>query len=83
MFSDESKQVIARRWRWRQSETSAAVEQTSECLIMIEAHHATGRQEIEAALHDLLAVLKEYTGGGSTSAILDVHHPALISSLEE
>ena len=40
-----------------------------------------GRQDIEAALRDLLALLKEYAGGTSTSAILDAHHPALICSL--
>src|SRR5437764_3667967 len=78
VFSDETKLVIARRWCWRQSEPSAAVAQTRECLITIEAHHATGHHDIEAALHDLLALLKEYAGGTSTSAILDAHHPALI-----
>lgn len=80
VFSDETRLVIARRWCWRQSEPSAASEQTRECLITIEAHHATGRQDIEAALHDLLALLKEYTEGTFTSAILDAHHPALIDS---
>lgn len=83
VFSDENKRVIARRWCWRQSEQSAAVAQTQECLITIEAHHATGRNDIEAALHDLLTLLKEYAGGTYTSAILDAHHPALISSLGE
>ncbi|WP_149400327.1 hypothetical protein [Dictyobacter arantiisoli] len=62
MFSDETRLVIARRWCWRQSKASAAVEQTRECLITIEAHHATGRHDIEAALDDLLALLKEYAG---------------------
>jgi DNA/RNA-binding domain of Phe-tRNA-synthetase-like protein len=83
VFSDESRQVIARRWCWRQSESSAAVAQTRECLITIEAHHATGRSDIEAALHDLLTLLKEYAGGIFSSAILDVHLPALICSLNE
>ena len=77
VFSDESKLVIARRWCWRQSEPSAAVAQTQGCIITVEAQHATGRQDIEAALRDLLALLKEYAGGTVTSAILDVHHPAL------
>lgn len=75
VFSDEAKQVIARRWCWRQSESSAATAQTQECLITLEAHHTRGRQDIEAALHDLLTLLKEYTGGTTTSAILDAHHP--------
>jgi DNA/RNA-binding domain of Phe-tRNA-synthetase-like protein len=78
VFSDETKLVVARRWCWRQSEPSAAGAQTRECLITIEAHHATGRQDIEAALHDLLALLKEYAGGTYTSAILDAQHPAFI-----
>lgn len=78
VFSDESKQVIARRWCWRQSESSAAVAQTRECLITVEAHHATARQDIESAVRDLLALLHEYAGGSATSAILDASHPALI-----
>lgn len=78
VFSDERGQVIARRWCWRQSESSAAVAQTRECLITIEAHHAAARQDIEAALRDLLALLEEYAGGSSTSAVLGVDNPALI-----
>ena len=83
VFSDETKLVVARRWCWRQSEPSAAVTQTQECLITIEAHHATGRNDIEAALHDLLALLQEFAGGTSSSTILDAHHPAFIYSPEE
>src|SRR5258708_23149460 len=81
VFSDETRLVIARRWCWRQSDPSAAVAQTRECLMTIEAHHATGRPAIESELHALLALLKEYAGGTSTWAILDAHHPALIDSL--
>jgi len=80
VFSDEAKQVIARRWCWRQSESSAATAQTHECLITIEAHHATGRQDIEAALGDLLELQRESAGGTTISAILDSHHPALVIS---
>ncbi|GHO83137.1 B3/B4 domain-containing protein [Dictyobacter formicarum] len=78
VFSDETKQVVARRWCWRQSESSAAVEQTRECLITVEAHHAAGHHDIEAAVHDLLTLVKEYAGGTFTSSILDAHNPALI-----
>ena len=52
-------------------------------LITVEAHHATARQDIEAALHDLLSLLKEYAGGSATSAILDKDHPALTYTPEE
>ena len=78
VFSDETRLVVARRWCWRQSEPSAARAQTRECLLTVEAHHATGRRDIEAALQDLLTLLKAYAGGTLTSAILDAEHPALI-----
>ncbi|GCE06068.1 B3/B4 domain-containing protein [Dictyobacter aurantiacus] len=77
VFSDETRQVVARRWCWRQSESSAAVEQTRECLITVEAHHAAAHQDIGAAVRDLLTLLNDFVGGTYTSSILDVQHPAL------
>jgi hypothetical protein len=46
--------------------------------VTVEAHHASARQDIEAALRDLLALLREYAGGTATSAVLDAESPALI-----
>ncbi len=79
VFSDENKLVIARRWCWRQSEQSAASTETRSAIITVEAHHAAGHRDIEAALNDLLALLQEYTGGNFISAVLDAEHPALIN----
>jgi DNA/RNA-binding domain of Phe-tRNA-synthetase-like protein len=77
IFSDESKLVIARRWCWRQSEQSAATAKTRSAIITIEAQHAGGHRDIEAALNDLLALLQEYVGGNFIAAVLDAEHPAL------
>ncbi|GLV59291.1 hypothetical protein KDH_61180 [Dictyobacter sp. S3.2.2.5] len=82
VFSDETRQVVARRWCWRQSESSAAVEQTRECLITVEAHHAAAHQDIGSAVRDLLALLNDFAGGSYTSSILDVQHPALVDAPE-
>lgn len=79
IFSDENKLVIARRWCWRQSEQSAASAETRSAIITTEAHHTTGHRDIEASLNDLLALLREYTGGNFISAVLDAEHPALTS----
>jgi DNA/RNA-binding domain of Phe-tRNA-synthetase-like protein len=79
VFSDETGLVIARRWCWRQSDQSAAQEDTTEAIITVEAHHADGRRDIEAALSDLLELLKEYTGGSFTVGILGVGNPGLSS----
>ena len=76
VFSDETGLVMARRWCWRQSEQSAAQPDTTTAIITIEAHHAQGQRDIEAALQDLLALLQTYAGGSFVSTILDVGHPA-------
>ena len=73
VFSDDTGLVMARRWCWRQSEQSAAQLDTSDAIITIEAHHAEGRRDIEAALHDLLELLRKYAGGTYTSGLLDAN----------
>src|SRR5947209_4489610 len=77
VFSDETGLVIARRWCWRQSEQSAAQLETTNAIITVEAHHAGGHRDIEAALNDLLELLRKYAGGNFTYDILDVKNPAL------
>ena len=77
VFTDENKTVVARRWCWRQSATSAAKPSTSEAVITIEAHHAGARADIEQALADLLALLPAHAGGAFESAVLDKHNPSI------
>jgi DNA/RNA-binding domain of Phe-tRNA-synthetase-like protein len=80
VFSDETGLVIARRWCWRQSETSAAQFDTSIALITIEAHHADGNKDISAALHELLILLHTYADGKGNYlvGILGPNNPALV-----
>lgn len=79
VFSDETGLVMARRWCWRQSEQSAAQPDTTNAILTIEAHHDGAHKDIEAALHDLLALLREYAECTFTSDILDASHPILHS----
>src|SRR5713101_8443069 len=77
VFSDETKLVIARRWCWRQSEDSAANAETRNAIITVEAHHAEGHQDVEAALNDLLEFLRKYAGGNYIPGILDASKRAI------
>jgi DNA/RNA-binding domain of Phe-tRNA-synthetase-like protein len=77
VFSDATSLVIARRWCWRQSESSAARADTTNAIIVIEAHHANAHQDVAAALDDLLELLRKFVGGKFTPAILDKDHPAI------
>ena len=77
IFSDEKKMVLARRWCWRQSATSAANENTTEAIITVEAHHENAQGDIQKAVNDLLDLLKTYAGGTYESAILTAERPAI------
>src|SRR5215831_42994 len=77
VFSDETKLVFARRWCWRQSEQSAAQADTTSALITVEGHHTGARTDVQAALDDLLELLRKYAGGAFVSRILDAQHPML------
>jgi DNA/RNA-binding domain of Phe-tRNA-synthetase-like protein len=77
VFADDTGLVFAERWCWRQSDQSAARADTSAVVIAVEAQHEQARDDVAAALTDLLALLERYAGGGVTSAILDVQQPSL------
>ncbi|HEU4784039.1 MAG TPA: phenylalanine--tRNA ligase beta subunit-related protein, partial [Ktedonobacterales bacterium] len=76
VFADDAGLVFAERWCWRQSDQSAARDDTTAVVITVEAQQQGARGEIEAALSDLLALLEAYVGGSSVSAILGAQHPA-------
>lgn len=82
IFSDETKLVLARRWCWRQSEQSAAQIETTHAIVTVEAQHAGGRQDIEAALQDLENLLREYAGASYLSGIIDARTPSISGSIE-
>jgi DNA/RNA-binding domain of Phe-tRNA-synthetase-like protein len=63
IFSDEAGLVVARRWCWKQSAESTAALDTRQAILTIEAQHANGAAEVQAALADLAQLLGQYTGG--------------------
>jgi DNA/RNA-binding domain of Phe-tRNA-synthetase-like protein len=71
IFSDPTRLVIARRWCWRQSAESAAHDTTTDAIITVEAHHAGGQVDVEAAVRDLLKLLNLYARGEFRSSILN------------
>jgi DNA/RNA-binding domain of Phe-tRNA-synthetase-like protein len=74
VFAEETGLVIARRWCWRQSAESAVQADTTRALVTVEAHHPGGRADVEAALRDLIELLRAYAGGTFRTAILDATH---------
>lgn len=60
VFVDGEGVVCARRWCWRQGATSATSEDTTDALFVVEGHHDTAEQDVEAALRDLTSLLASY-----------------------
>ena len=77
VFSDDTKLVIARRWCWRQSDQSAAQQETTRALITVEAHHTQAKEDVDAALDDLITLLRTYAGGNFISSRLDATNPSI------
>lgn len=71
IFADDAGHVHARRWCFRQSEQSAVQGDTTEALVTVEAHHAHGRSDVEAAVSDLRHLLQTYAGQARMVSILD------------
>jgi DNA/RNA-binding domain of Phe-tRNA-synthetase-like protein len=70
IFADETGLVIARRWCHRQSDESAARQDTSRVLFTIEAQHEGGDASIHQAIDELLVLIKRYSGGDCQTAFL-------------
>jgi len=71
IFVDEANMVVARRWCWRQSAESAVDLDTRLAIFTIEAHHPQAQTDVQAALGDLLDLLKKYAGGEFQAGLLN------------
>lgn len=70
IFVDQGYAVSARRWCWRQSAHSATGATTVEALLIVEGHHDTAGQDVEAARAELAALLAAYQPGSKTESYL-------------
>jgi DNA/RNA-binding domain of Phe-tRNA-synthetase-like protein len=77
VFVDDAGLVSARRWCWRQSANSAAVDgRTTDVLITIEGHHEGALEDVGSAVADLDGLLATHRPNAVVrSAILTAHAP--------
>jgi DNA/RNA-binding domain of Phe-tRNA-synthetase-like protein len=70
IFSDSAGAVVARRWCWRQSIESTAHFDTHDIIITVEAQHPGANIDIQAALDELVILLRKFTGGNFETNML-------------
>lgn len=76
IFADAGNAVAARRWCWRQSDSVGAREDTTDVLFTIEGLHSEARENINAAIEDLVRLVRNYAGTSTETAVLDASQPA-------
>lgn len=77
IFTDDANVVLARRWCWRQTQEAAIKETTTRALVVIEAQHEKGREEVRIAQGDMIALLNEHMNASIVSGILDRDRPSM------
>jgi DNA/RNA-binding domain of Phe-tRNA-synthetase-like protein len=81
IFIDEADVVVARRWCWRQSATSASRDDSTEILVTVEGHHEGATDDVSNALDDLEELLRAHSAPRTLRrAILTVDDPVFESS---
>ncbi len=63
--------AICRRWNWKEADRTKLTEDTTSACIVIEAIPPIERTQLEHALSDLSALVKQFCGGTYQVAILD------------
>ena len=73
-FTDDEG-ALSRRWTWRQSDRAKSTPQTSDSLLTIEGVNGITLAAVEAAMEELVSLVKEYCGGEVSWSLVDRDHP--------
>ncbi len=72
----DDKEVLCRRWNWRECDKSKMTEQTTNALLVVEALPPTTEQDLQTAIQDLQSLAQQYCGGTSEIHILNSATPS-------
>jgi len=67
----DSKEVLCRRWNWRECDKTKMTEETKDVILVIEALSPVTREELEEVEEDLSRLIIKYCGGKIRTDILD------------
>jgi DNA/RNA-binding domain of Phe-tRNA-synthetase-like protein len=67
--------ALSRRWTWRQSDRAKSSPQTKNALLTTEGVNGIESASIEAAIEDLVSLVREHCGGEISWSTLDRDHP--------
>jgi len=68
-------EVLTRRWTWRQAAGTQTLPETTDVFFNVDGLLPCSRAEVEAAMADVAALVREHAGGDVTSVVLDAQTP--------
>ena len=70
IYSDE-KEVLCRRWNWRECDKTKMTEETRDVVLVVEGLLPVTQDEISAVVDDFGQMVSEYCGGDIKTAVLN------------
>ena len=70
VYADD-KEIVCRRWNWRESDKTKLSEDTKRFVLVIDAMPPINRRVVETALEEAKKLLGEHCGAKCVSKILD------------
>ncbi len=67
----DSKEVLCRRWNWRECDKTKMTEKTKDVILVVEALPPVTREELDEVEEDLSRLILKYCGGEIRTDILD------------
>lgn len=71
----DNEGALSRRWTWRQADRAKSTPQSRDVLLTTEGVNDIEQAAAEAAMQELVSLVKEYCGGEVSWSILDREHP--------
>lgn len=70
IYSDD-KEVLCRRWNWRECDKTKMTEDTKEVVLVVEGLPPVTQEEMSVILEEFKQLIEEYCGGKIRTAVLD------------
>lgn len=67
----DDKEVLCRRWNWRECDKTKMTEETKDVVLVIEGLPPATRQDVHFIVHDLSELVKRYCAGSLRAVVLD------------
>jgi DNA/RNA-binding domain of Phe-tRNA-synthetase-like protein len=68
----DSKEVLCRRWNWRECDKTKMTEDTGEVLLVVEGLPPVTKEEVQRIIEELSTLIRDYCSGETRISILDV-----------